>query len=129
MPTVHSILETIGNTPVIPLHRLVPTTSAGIWGKYEAGNPSFSVKDRIAWALIAKGEAEGKVKPGTVIVDATAGNTGVALALVCAVKKYRCVIFMPEYASLERRKMFEGFGAELKLTSKAEGMAGAVKQA
>lgn len=129
MRAVHSILETIGNTPVIPLKRLVFATSAAVWGKYEAGNPSFSVKDRIAVALISKGEAEGKVRPGTIIVDATAGNTGVALALVCAVKKYRCVIFMPEDASLERRKMFEGFGAELKLTSKEEGIAGAVKQA
>lgn len=126
---VKTILETIGNTPVIPLKRVAPKGCAEIYGKYEAGNPSFSVKDRIALAMIEKAEEEGKIKSDTLIVDATAGNTGIALALVCAVKHYKLVLFMPEDASLERRKMFDGFGADLKVTPKDEGVPGAVKRA
>lgn len=126
---INSILEAIGNTPIIPLRNLVPKGGAEIYGKYEAGNPSFSVKDRIALAMIEKGESEGKIKPDTLIVDATAGNTGIALALVCAVKKLKLILFMPEDASLERRKMFEGFGAKLQLTPKEEGLTGAVTKA
>ncbi|MBI2339189.1 MAG: cysteine synthase A [Deltaproteobacteria bacterium] len=122
-----SILQAIGNTPVIPLKH-VAGEGAEIFGKYEAGNPSFSVKDRIALAMIEKAEKEGRLKPGGLVVDATAGNTGIALAMVCAVKKYRLIIFMPEDASLERRKMFEGFGAELRTTPKDEGIPGAVKK-
>ena len=126
---VDSILETIGKTPVIALTRMTPKGSAELFGKYEAGNPSFSVKDRIALAMIEKGMAEGKITKKTVIVDATAGNTGVALAMVCAVKKLKLLIFMPEDASLERRKMLDGFGADLTVTPKEEGVGGAVARA
>ncbi len=128
MKSIESILEAIGNTPVIHLKN-IGGAGAAVYGKYEAGNPSFSIKDRIAGAMIKKAEEEGKIKSNTVIVDATAGNTGVALAMVCAVKKLKLVLFMPEDASLERRKMFEGFGATLHLTPKEEGVAGAVKRA
>lgn len=126
---MNSILETIGNTPVIPLKKIPPAGSAAIFGKYEAGNPSFSVKDRIALAIIEKAQNEGKIKKNTPIVDATAGNTGIALAMVCAVKKLRLILFMPENASLERRKMFEGFGAKLQLTPRGDGIPGAVAKA
>lgn len=126
---INSILEAIGDTPVIPLDVATSPGSAALFGKYEAGNPSLSVKDRIALAMLIAAEHDGKLKPGMVVVDATAGNTGVALALVCAVKKYRCHLFMPEDASLERRKMFAGFGAELVLTPSREGVPGAVARA
>ncbi|MBI4412553.1 MAG: cysteine synthase A [Deltaproteobacteria bacterium] len=131
---MESILEAIGDTPVLPLKNVAKSPAEGaakgaeIFGKYEAGNPSFSVKDRIALAMVEKAEAEGKLKPGTLVVDATAGNTGIALSLVCAVKKYKLIIFMPEDASLERRKMFEGFGAQMRMTPSAEGIPGAVKR-
>lgn len=125
---MNSILETIGNTPVIPLKKIPPPGSAAIFGKYEAGNPSFSVKDRIAVAIIEKGEKEGKINSETVVVDATAGNTGISLAMVCAVKRLKLVLFMPENASLERRKMFDGFGAALHLTPKEEGVPGAIRR-
>lgn len=128
LPVINSILEAIGNTPVIRLKN-VSGEKGEIYGKYEAGNPSFSIKDRIALAMIEKAEKEGKIKEGTTIVDATAGNTGIALAMVCAVKKLKLKLFMPEDASLERRKMFEGFGAELKLTPKEEGLSGAIRLA
>lgn len=125
---MESILETIGSTPVIPLKK-VTCEGAEVFAKYEAGNPSFSVKDRIALFMIEKAEREGLIKKDTQIVDATAGNTGIALALVCAVKKLKLVLFMPADASLERRKMFEGFGARLNITPASEGIPGAVSRA
>ncbi len=127
--SLQSILETIGQTPIIPLSRLIPQDFAMVYGKYEAANPSLSIKDRIAKAMIEKGIQEGFIKSETTIVDATAGNTGVALALVCAVKKLKLHLFMPEDASLERRKMFQGFGAKLTVTPKAEGVQGAIARA
>jgi cysteine synthase len=126
MQVLNSILEAIGNTPVLRLKNIAPNVE--LYGKYEAGNPSFSIKDRIALSLIEQGERDGKIKADTVIVNATAGNTGVALAMVCAVKKLKLVLFMPKDASLERRKMFEGFGAELKLTPSEEGIAGTLQR-
>ena len=124
-----TILEAIGNTPIIKLNRVGGAAMASIYGKYEAGNPSYSVKDRIALAMIEDAYARGQIKPSTLIVDATAGNTGVALAMVCAVKKLKLLLFMPEDASLERRKMFDGFGAKLVLTPQSEGVEGAIKRA
>lgn len=124
-----SILEAIGNTPVIPLRRIVPVDSATVYGKYESGNPSFSIKDRIALAIIKKAKKEGMINDETVIVDATSGNTGISLAMVCAVFKLKLLLFMPEDASLERRKMFEGFGARLELTPKSEGIEGSISKA
>lgn len=126
MNALNSILEAIGNTPVLRLKNIAPDVE--LYGKYEAGNPSFSIKDRIALSLVEQGERDGRIKANTVIVNATAGNTGVALAMVCAVKKLKLVLFMPEDASLERRKMFEGFGAELKLTPTDEGMIGTLQR-
>lgn len=125
----NSILDTIGNTPVIPLNQLIPENGVELFAKYEAGNPSLSIKDRIAKAMIDEAILKGKIRSGTLIVDATAGNTGVALAMVCAVKNLSLLLFMPEDASLERRKMFEGFGAKLELTPKEEGIPGALKRA
>lgn len=129
MQALDTILEAIGNTPIIKLNRVAGEDAASIYGKYEAGNPSYSVKDRIALAMIEDAYAQGKIKPSTLIVDATAGNTGVALAMVCAVKKLKLLLFMPEDASLERRKMFNGFGAKLVLTPQEEGVKGAIKRA
>ncbi len=126
---INSILESIGNTPVIRLKPFESEGGAELYAKYEAGNPSLSIKDRIALAMIGQAESEGKIKPDTWIVDATAGNTGIALAMVCAVKKLKLILFMPEDASLERRKMFEGFGATLELTPQEEGLKGAVTRA
>ncbi|MBX7148873.1 cysteine synthase A [bacterium] len=129
MQVFDDILKTVGNTPVLSLDRLTSPNAASLFGKFEAANPSLSVKDRTALAMIEKAEADGLIKKDTQIVAATAGNTGVALAMVCAVKKYPLVLFMPEDASLERRKMFEAFGATLHLTSKNDGVSGAVKAA
>lgn len=126
---IQSILEAIGHTPVIRLKQFESEGGAALYAKYEAGNPSLSIKDRIALAMIQQAKDQGKIKPDTWIVDATAGNTGIALAMVCAVKKLRLILFMPEDASLERRKMFEGFGARLELTPKEEGLKGAVRRA
>lgn len=125
---IDSILQAIGHTPIIRLKN-ISGEGAEIYGKYEAGNPSFSVKDRIALAMIEKAISEGKIKKDTLIIDATAGNTGIALAMVCAVKKLKLKLFMPEDASLERRKMFEGFGASLEITPKKEGVHGALNRA
>lgn len=126
---LNSILETIGDTPVLPIARLTPKGSAAVFAKYEAGNPSYSVKDRIALAILDQAQAEGKIQANTLVVDATFGNTGVALAMVCAVKKLKLLLFMPEDASLERRKMLEVFGAALRLTPKEEGLKGAQARA
>lgn len=129
MLAINSILQTIGNTPVLSLHAIRPAEGAALFGKFEAANPSLSVKDRIALAMIEQAEKAGQIQPDTLIVDATAGNTGVALALVCAVKKLNLLIFMPEDASRERRKMIHSFGARFVVTPKEEGMTGAVKRA
>lgn len=129
MITCDSILETIGHTPIIHLKRVSPKNGAQVYAKYEAGNPSLSVKDRIAQALLAEGEAQGKINTKVTLVAATAGNTGVALAMVCAVKKYKLILFMPEDASLERRKMFDGYGAKLHVTPSGEGVPGSREKA
>lgn len=127
--TCETILDTIGHTPVVALNRVVPQNGVELFAKFEAGNPSFSIKDRIALPMIEKFLEKKKAGPQTVFVTATAGNTGVALSLVCTVKKYRLVVFMPEDASLERRKMFEAFGTTLKVTPKEEGVSGAISRA
>lgn len=120
-----SILQTIGNTPVLPLVRVAEPGMAAVFGKYEAGNPSFSLKDRIALALIEDLEKSGRLTKDSVIVCATSGNTGVSLALVCAVKHYALHLFMPRDASLEKRRMFDGFGAKLHLTPAEDSVKGA----
>ncbi len=126
-----SILETIGATPLVRLSKLAGAHGVGadILGKCEFFNPLSSVKDRIGYAMIAALEAEGKIHPDTVIVEPTSGNTGIALAFVCAAKGYRLMLTMPETMSVERRKMLRLLGAELVLTDGAEGMRGAVAMA
>ena len=126
-----SILETIGNTPLVRMSRMAQAhgVRAEILGKCEFMNPLGSVKDRIGWSMIEALEAEGRIGPETTIVEPTSGNTGIALAFVCAAKGYRLVLTMPETMSVERRKMLRLLGAELILTPGAEGMRGALDKA
>jgi cysteine synthase len=126
-----SILDTIGATPLVRLHRLAAEAGvrADILGKCEFFNPLSSVKDRIGLAMIEAGEASGRIKPGTVLVEPTSGNTGIALAFVCAAKGYRLILTMPESMSVERRKMLMFLGAEIVLTPPAQGMRGAIARA
>src|SRR5271155_872919 len=126
-----NILGTIGATPLVRLSRLAgdPGVAADILGKCEFFNPLCSVKDRIGLAMIEAGERDGKIKPGTVLVEPTSGNTGIALAFACAAKGYRLILTMPESMSVERRKMLKLLGAELELTPPAAGMKGAIARA
>ena len=126
-----SIVETIGATPLVRIHRLARDAGAkaDILGKCEFFNPLASVKDRIGVSMIAAAEAAGRIKPGTVLVEPTSGNTGIALAFVCAAKGYRLILTMPDSMSLERRKMLKLLGAELELTPAAQGMRGAIAKA
>ncbi len=126
-----SILETVGNTPLIRLARLAAETGcrADLLGKCEFFNPLSSVKDRIGLAMVQAAEREGRIGPGAVLVEPTSGNTGIALAFVCAARGYRLILTMPESMSLERRKMLALLGAEIVLTPAAKGMPGAVARA
>src|SRR6266849_7526157 len=126
-----SIIDTVGATPLVRIHRLARDagTRADILGKCEFFNPLASVKDRIGVSMIAAAEAAGRIKPGTVLVEPTSGNTGIALAFVCAARGYRLILTMPESMSLERRKMLKLLGAELELTPAALGMKGAIAKA
>jgi cysteine synthase A len=126
-----SIIDTIGATPLVRVHRLAQNAGAkaDILAKCEFFNPFDSVKDRIGVSMIAAAEAVGRIKPGTVLVEPTSGNTGIALAFVCAAKGYRLILTMPESMSLERRKMLLLLGAELQLTPAAQGMRGAIAKA
>ena len=125
------ILDTVGATPLVRLAKLAALygVKADITAKLEFFNPLASVKDRIGRAMIEAAEAEGRLKPSTVIVEPTSGNTGIALAFVCAAKGYRLVLTMPESMSVERRKMLKLLGAELELTPAAAGMKGAIARA
>ncbi len=126
---VDSVLELVGGTPLVRLHRVVPSGSAEVLGKLESLNPAGSVKDRIAIAMVEQAEVEGRLRPGATIVEPTSGNTGVGLAMVCAVRGYRLILTMPEDMSIERRRLLQRFGAELRLTPAIEGMTGAVHAA
>ena len=121
-----SVLDLIGETPLVRLHRVVPEGCAEILGKLESRNPAGSVKDRIALSMIEDAERDGLIAPGDTIVEPTSGNTGIGLAMVCARKGYRLILTMPEDMSVERRRLLERFGAELRLTPAIEGMTGAV---
>lgn len=128
--TVHShIVTTIGGTPLVRLQRLGRGLNAEILAKLEFFNPLGSVKDRIAASMIAAAEAEGRLTPETLIVEPTSGNTGIALAFICAARNYRLCLTMPETMSLERRKLLAHLGAELVLTPGAQGMKGAIARA
>jgi len=125
----HTILETIGNTPHVRINRLFANRNVEIWMKLERANPGGSIKDRIGVAMIEDAERRGLLKPGTVIVEPTSGNTGIALAMAAAVKGYRLILTMPESMSLERRRYLAALGAELVLTPKEKGMPGAIEKA
>ena len=123
-----TILATIGNTPHIRVNRLFDPR-VEVWFKQERANPGGSIKDRIALAMIEDAEERGILGPGSVVIEPTSGNTGIGLALVCAVKGYRLILSMPESFSIERRKLMTGYGAELELTPRELGMKGAIARA
>ncbi len=129
--TFTSIIQVVGSssTPLVRLQTIARGLPGVILGKLESMNPLGSVKDRIGVAMIEAGEAQGLIKPGTLIVEPTSGNTGIALAFVCAAKKYRLLLTMPETMSLERRKLLKHLGAELVLTPGSQGMTGAINRA
>jgi len=124
----NSILDTIGRTPIVRINRLAPS-GVEMYVKVEAFNPGGSVKDRLALAIVLDAEARGTLKPGQTVVEATSGNTGVALAMVCAARGYPFVAFMTETFSVERRKLMRAFGAKVILTPAAERGSGMVKRA
>jgi cysteine synthase A len=123
-----NILATIGNTPHVRVNRLFDPR-VEVWFKMERANPGGSIKDRIALAMVEDAEAAGMLGPGSVVIEPTSGNTGIGLALVCAVKGYRLILTMPESFSIERRKLMTGYGAELELTPRELGMKGAIARA
>src|SRR5690554_6123206 len=125
---VKNILETIGNTPHIRINNLY-SADYEVWVKMEKANPGGSIKDRIALSMIEDAEKEGILKEGSVIIEPTSGNTGIGLALVAAVKKYRLILTMPESMSVERRQVLKALGAELVLTPREKGMKGSIAKA
>jgi cysteine synthase A len=124
----NTILDTIGNTPHVRLHRLF-APRVEVWLKLERANPGGSIKDRIGLAMIEDAERRGVLKPGSVIIEPTSGNTGIGLAMVAAVKGYRLTLVMPESMSVERRRIMAAYGATLDLTPREKGMKGAIERA
>ncbi|MCC6799940.1 MAG: cysteine synthase A [Anaerolineae bacterium] len=125
----NNVTEMIGNTPLVRLNRIVGDAAATVVAKLEYQNPAHSVKDRIGLSMIEAAERAGKIGPKTIIVEPTSGNTGIALAMVCAQRGYRLILTMPETASRERRKLLRAYGADLILTPGPDGMNGAIARA
>lgn len=126
---LNDILEAVGNTPLVRLNRIVPEGSATVYAKLESFNPMWSVKDRIAKAMIEVAERKGLINKETTVIEPTSGNTGIGLAMVCAVKGYKLILVMPETMTIERRRVLAALGAQLILTPGPEGMGGAIKKA
>lgn len=124
-----TILNQIGCTPLVRIFKLAEENSADIYVKMESQNPGGSIKDRICRAMIEAAERDGRLKPGTTVIEPTSGNTGIGLSMVCAVRGYQLVLTMPDSMSVERRRLLAAFGAELILTPGAQGMRGAVQKA
>jgi cysteine synthase A len=129
MKIANNVAELIGNTPLVRLNRVNAGSTATIALKLEFFNPAHSVKDRIAAAMLDAAERDGKLRPDSIVLEATSGNTGIGLAMVAAARGYKCAFVMPETMSRERKLLLKAYGAELILTPGAEGMAGAVKKA
>ncbi len=129
MKIANDVTELIGNTPLVRLRRLASGANAEVVAKLEYFNPAHSVKDRAGAAMIKVAEQAGLIKPDTIILEPTSGNTGIALAMVCAARGYPCMLVMPDTMSKERRMLLRAYGAELILTPGSEGMAGAIRKA
>ena len=129
MKIANNVTELVGNTPLVRLNRITQGLNAEIVAKLEFFNPAHSVKDRIGVAMIDAAEKSGQIKPDTIILEPTSGNTGIALAMVCAARGYQCTILMPDTLSRERRMLLRAYGAKLILTPGSEGMNGAISKA
>ena len=129
MKIANDVTELIGHTPLVRLHRLTKGLNAEVLVKLEYCNPAHSVKDRIGLSMIEAAEAAGQIHPDTIILEPTSGNTGIALAMVCAARGYRCTLVMPDTMSRERRMLLRAYGAELIVTPGNEGMLGAIHRA